>query len=690
MSSILRKWGLGVELVFEAGRAAVNMTRTTQAVVRMREGFSNLGSKVTSTIESLGKVGAVLAPLGAAFGVAIGKGSQLAADLEAQRLTMRVMLGDAAKAEVLIASIRKEASATPFAEGDLIEGSKRLLRLSGKNVDANMELLRLVETMTALNPTKSITDSVEAVLDATSGGGFERLKEYGLAFRAEDFAKMGRPGGKAWADAVVAAIDAEMKAKTNGENIVGALSETFSGRMSTLQDAVSNILRSMGEVVNREVGPMFSPLTTALTDLEARATGAMSRLIGQVRRLAAVLAPTGRALGRWWEALGASGQERLLGAVLALGALAAVLVPLGGAVGAVSLAVSGLWGAVAGLGGIVASVLAPEVLLPIVGALLAIGGAVAGLYAVFARQGEGPLAFFSRLARTVGGYLATAFHSARIAWAVFSVGFRETFHGFDAAIVSLSPKIQQLADRVLDLVDYLVGGTLDPTIWLSIGQAIGWVADHALYSLVKGQKLVIAGFDIMFSLVQPFQAVLVTILQGLVNLITGTGTAREAFATMFRGILGLISAFIAAIFTIILGATELLLRALVTALSAIPGMQSILDSTGNLGADKLAAARADLATGIANDIFGVNLAETRRDREAGKASSPTVNVAPEVKADVNVQTAVKIDGNEVARATGAESVRAGRRQGRELPASQRGKVLRGGGVVTPLQPAEVL
>ena len=438
---LLKKWGLGVELLFDAGRATVSMDKVSMRTAELKGKFNALGGALSGLGGNIASMGAALAPLGIGFGLLVGKGSQLAADLEAQKLTMRVLLGDAAKAEDLIAQIRANAAATPFEEGDLIEGSKRLLRLTGSNVGKNMELLKVMETMAALNPGKSVVDAVEGLLDATSGGGFERLKEFGLSFKAEDFAKLGRPGGTAWADGVGEAIKARMTELTHGEDIVAALSGTFSGRMSTLADGFKGLAREVGEVFNREIGPAIGPFTDRLMAMGPQVRAASEQVARGFRRMAGIMAPVFRQLLGWWDGLGTDGQAALMGLVLGLGALSAVLIPVGGALGGVIFGVTAFVGAIASawevivaFAGVVASALAPEVLIPVGLALAAIAGAAALVFAVVRKDGEGPLGVSVRMGKAIAGGLVQAFTDMQTRWAAFSQGFGSTFAGFSGQL----------------------------------------------------------------------------------------------------------------------------------------------------------------------------------------------------------------------------------------------------------------
>lgn len=694
---LLKKWGLGIELFFDAARATVSMDKVGLKVADVRSKFKSLGGALSSLGGNMASLGAALAPLGVGFGLMVGKGSQLAADLEAQKLTMRVMLGDAAKAEQLISMIRANAAATPFEEGDLIEGSKRLLRLTGSNVDKNMDLLKVMETMAALNPGKSVVDAVEGLLDATSGGGFERLKEFGLSFRAEDFAAAGRPGGEAWANAVSEAIKARMTELTHGEDIVGALSQTFTGRMSTLVDGFKSLAREIGEVFNAEIGPMIGPFTDRLMAMGPVVRQAATQVAGAVRGVVDRMRPMFLQLLGWWDDLGTGGQANLMAMVLGLGAFAAVLVPIGGALGAVVFgvasfvgAIASAWGVITSFAGAVAAVLSPSVLLPVGLALAAVAGAAALLFQTFKQEGEGPLAFVARLGRAILSGIVGAFESMQVRWAAFSRGFSSSFAGFQGLIDQVGPPLRELAAKFMELVGFASGGGVNTDAWALLGAIFGEIANVLVTGITYGLRLAISVVDVLVTAVRPFQVAIITVMSGLIGLVSGSMGVGEAFKTMGRGILGVIGALVVGIHSLILGVVEVMIRQVVSMVATLPGMGDFAAKTGTSWADSLATTRQELERSTSNAIAGVDLAASSRAKEQAAANSTTVNVAPAtVESTIKTETTVKVDSAEIARASGKAAVKSGQKQGTDLPAQVRGKVIRGGGTVGVLGAAEV-
>ena len=329
------------ELLVRLGvRADVGIVKQFDAAL---DGISTTARRVAG---ALTLVGAGVA------GLAV-KASGLAGNLEASRLTMRILVGDAAKAEELMGRLIDNAARTPFAQADVIEASKRLLRLTGENIDANIELLGVMETMAALNPSKNVVDAAEALLDATSGGGFERLKEFGITLRAEqfDFATT----DPRFAAAVQERVAAIVSERTRGEDLVGALSTTFTGRLSTFRDGVLNVLTQIGEAINEVFGPVLDRAASFVQRNEARIVGAFRRVLYGARALGRQVVPAFEAILDGISRVPQPLLDIAAAATLATAAIAPLIVAGGSLVYVLGPLVSGiasLLGAIGGLLGV--------------------------------------------------------------------------------------------------------------------------------------------------------------------------------------------------------------------------------------------------------------------------------------------------------------------------------------------------
>lgn len=693
MTGLLRKWGLGVELLFDAGRSMVQMTRATKAVAALKTGYEALGTSASRARDGLAKIGLGLAPLGIGFGVLATQASSLASDLEAQQLTMRVLLGSQEKAAALMGQIKDYAASTPFEQGDLIEGSKRLLKLTGSNVDANMDLLKLTSQMAALNPGRSMADAAEAVLDAAQGTGFERIKELGFftGMSQDDFKALGKPGGKAWADGIVASFRQQVTDKLQGGDLVAELGNTFTGRMSTLKDAFSNALIPIGEAINKELGPMLPELGAKIGNLTPVLVGAATDLIGIIKGLAAQAKPYLDKIAALWERMGPAGQKSVVLLVMGVGALVAALAPLAGAAAAVGLVVSGI----ASLASAIAPLLGPEalaVLGGIVAALAAVAAAAFLVFEVFKRDGEGPLDFLIRIGSAVQDFLIARFERAQVLARAAGAAFMESFGGVQGAIEQVKPPIMALWDRLAGLFGFMQGGAGEQVdTWRFIGTILGYVADVLVNQIAKGIEFVTAVVDVLTTTFGPLILAVWSFMDGLLGLVTGSMDAGDAIDKMLASVVSILLATVNAVFSALLGAIELVLRQVAMLIVSLPGGKALLDASGNLGADALAGARTSFSDMIMEAVGNVAQAGTQREGEKAAAASPTVNVAAgDTTVQANVTTEVKVNDRELARAVGGAQVKAGQRQGKHLPSQQRGRVLRGNGTVTPLQPFETI
>lgn len=221
---------------------------------KLERAWDGVGRSIRTTGSGLGGITRGLTSIqGIAMGIAGGMAGRTVfdlmigsnAELETAKITFNAMIGDAGKAQRLISDLREQARTTPFRQSDLIEGSRRLLRLTGTNIERNKELLNVALNMSSLNPTKSVTDAAEALLDAEMGE-FERLKEFGIKLKKESV-KKGKKAGEDFGEAAMRGVAEALNAQTGGADLVGGQSNSFTGRLSTLQDMIKNTFQETGK-----------------------------------------------------------------------------------------------------------------------------------------------------------------------------------------------------------------------------------------------------------------------------------------------------------------------------------------------------------------------------------------------------------------------------------------------------------
>lgn len=689
--SLLKKWGIGAELFFEAGTAVRNMTRASRAAQAVRGTFERLRSGVDRLQSGLTRLGAAATPIGLIFGAGAAQASHLAAELEQQQLVMEVLLGSFEKSEKLLGAINREARKTPFQEGDLIEGSKRLLRLTGDNVEANLELLKLTELIAALNPDRTVVDAAEAILDAAGGSGFERLTELGLRLSADQFKQHGAAGGQRYATAVIDAIEKEFNRRTGGVDLVERLSSTTGGRLSTLRDSVTNALKEIGQRINEVLSPAVVDVTKRIERLVPVFVTGFDRMATRLISWWDKVKPYLDQLLDWWDGLAETTQQRVAEIILLVGTVISGMLALGGTLAVVGLALTGLFAILGGVATILGGVFSSATLYA-AAAVALLSAELAFFFAMFRAEGEGPIQFAQRMGQAIYSWLKFGFEQASAAALAFGTGFLRTVAApARSALERLREPIQRVTGLLLDLISYVFGREVDLTSWTEIGRVVGVVVGHAIQFAADMLLYLVSGFEIALHMVSPLLLGLARIARGFFNLVTGSGSARDAITDIVAGAIGLIVGLFGFAGNAIFGFAELILRTLGTIVRAIPGARSLLGDDAFL-ADGLAAIRNSFTTTLNDAVAGVDISERRRQREQAAANSPTVIAqAGETTVEVLNETCVQVDGEDVGRALGQSAVRAGERgTGPRLPATQQGRVLRQGLQITSLRPAEAL
>lgn len=688
---LMQTWGLGAELTFGAGNANMELGRTRRAVMALKGSFTEIQGVAGNVAGELGKVALALTPITLGFGYLVDRASTLAQQLEGQKLTMEVLLGSATKAGALIAKLRQNAAVTPFGQADVIEGSKALLRITGQNVDRNLELVKTVETLAALNPGRSVQETAQALLMGTTGT-FDSLRTMGIVIDGQAMAKNGTAGGKAYTDAVLKAITEQLAQKTGGLDLVGRLGATFSGRMSTLKDTIDNVLESAGEKINAKIGPAIDFLTQKINDSTANVVTAIDMISDRFDDFRQKhLDPIVKTILGLWDGLGTGGQVAVFAALITFAAIATGATALGGVLGAVGLAISGIIGAITAL----APLLAPEVFGPIALAILAVAAAAVFLGGVFysavAQPGEGIVHLLERLGKSAvdfATYLSELLLPSVLALAGgFLTGLGSTpgqaFDEMGAAVRGAYLWVSQLFEYLLPALGNSSG------LFYDIGLVLGGLISGGLSVMADLVVFVVKGFEAMYAVFQPLIASVYQFVGGFLDLITGATTADAAINRMLNGVVGGFLAMILAVVSLFLTGLGQILRAVSILVSSIPGAAALVGWTGNLGADGILTVQRDLSDNLTNAILGSSVQKTNADREQKAADK--ANAVVDNTVHVNVDAPVSIDGNEIARANGDAAVGAGERGlGPKLPTEQRGRVLRRGLEVTPLSPTEVL
>lgn len=219
-------------------------------------------------------VGVGLASAGAAIGAFAAQGVRGAAELEAYRNTLDVVMKDSQKAGELMNWAVEFANKTPFETDSIIEAT---VRLQAYGISAQDTMSDIGDMASVMN--KDLMSAVEAVADAQTGE-LERLKEFGITKQmiidhADKIMK-----GKQVVNAKGQIIDQKnfnkvlfdlMRSRYKGGMEIQA--NSFNGLMSTLQGTFKSALSQMvgvsatGEIV---VGGLFDTLKEKMKLLIAK------------------------------------------------------------------------------------------------------------------------------------------------------------------------------------------------------------------------------------------------------------------------------------------------------------------------------------------------------------------------------------------------------------------------------------
>jgi hypothetical protein len=630
MSGLDQVWGLGANLVFNAGSAIANMSRAETGAEHLRGTMQRLRDGVSGIGFGLGQIGLALTPLAAGFGLAASRSSGLAAELEAQRVTFRTLIGNVEQADAMIERLRATAARTPFETSELLAGSKQLLSLTGSNIEANERLLGLAMQLTALNPDKTIVDTVRALNDAIGGSGFVRMEEYpGFKMYLEDFKSAGKAGGANFQAAVEAEIRGRLGKLTGGRDLVDALSQTFQGRLSTLRDSVDLMLTQVGERINERVGARFAPASEAVGRFAERVVGAVDSLVGRLDVLGGHLAPFADQVSGLWSGLGAEGQEALLQVAIAGGALVSVLLPIGAAVGALGL-----------LGG----------------GIVTVGSGIAAVAAAIPMTGT---AVWALAAAASAASVAFAYWEP-ISGAIWALG--------EGIMYSLGPTAQIVMTAAAVVVDDLsrafgsafgsMGGQAEDfaNVFRGVGVVVGEIAASIARVLAGTARVAGTMIEIVAGVVGPLLGSLFEIAFSIGDILSGAEGGWMRFGT---AIARTITALVVGVVNLLIGSVETLIRSAGVIADSIPGMRALTGNSIGGAADGLTRIRRDLDATVARTFGGLDRAKA--DGAAASRAAPQAVAAPAASVAVQVQTSVQVAGREVARANGAERVRAGER-----------------------------
>jgi hypothetical protein len=688
------------------GKAAAAMA--PMAMAAMAGGMGGGGGRAGSHYSLLGSVfgpkqfggmsftgvGGMFGGGGGILGTMVDAFVQAGAESEFMKNSFASILGNIGTSTELMEKLTKYSAETPFAKTDILQASRVLLNLTGKNVEKNEKLVKLSGNLAAFSPGTDVTQASMALADAAMGE-FGRLKEsFGLAFRADDFNKLGRPGGEAYIDGVMKAIEEGLSRKTGGRDLVKALSETFLGRMSTIKDNFGQISEMVGEelIGGLDLKGMAAGagdfMGALVKDVKAAFMGQTSflRTDNQTIRFisdwivylveAAKTAKTTlvsmftTAMG-WFERISPTMKATVMGvAGSLLGAFG-----VGGPIAAIAGTVGGIMGALGML-------LAPfsEIILPALGfAIVGIGfvllplvaafAAVIGTIAAMRRDGESLIDTTIRLALAVKDFALLWFNRL---WASAKGFITGVWPRLSKAWNELSGAFSKAMGPIREFLGTLFGGESIGSMerFAEIGELIGKVLGFVASVVLKGFTLALKAFGFVLNAFAPGIKHTVSDIKQLgkaiIDFISGADMSKTTMKTVFLGFVDIVTAPF---------------REILVQLSQIAGK-----ALGEL-AIKVAPFSTRLSEMLSDAAFMFLESESAlregflATKDVLSSEGPTLKVdwgdAPDVKVDVGVN----IDGEKLADSQAKTKLRA-RNSGRGGdPASpdELGFILEGGG-----------
>jgi tape measure domain-containing protein len=215
------------------------------------------------------------------------------AEIESQTRSLQVLTGSAQQAKQIIQELQQLGAVTPFTSSELIDAAKRLQAFG-------VETSKIVETTSRLGDAAGATGANLGELTTAYGQviskgrlqGEELLQfqERGIALQQELRKMYGMTGeefskalskGQISAKAVEVALQRLTSAGGKYANGAIAQSDTLNGRLSTLQDGIEGLARSVGSALSPAIKAVLNEAIFAVNAInQLIATGARAKGFG--------------------------------------------------------------------------------------------------------------------------------------------------------------------------------------------------------------------------------------------------------------------------------------------------------------------------------------------------------------------------------------------------------------------------
>ncbi len=238
-------------------------TRTAQASARsFRESWQG-------TFGAMQQGGMILGGVGAGILMAAKSGVQASIQMEQYAAKLTVALKSTAAAAKMLEWAKRTAAQTPFEMSSVVDATTRL-EMYGMSAT---QWFPLIGDMAGAMG-RDVTDAVEAIADAISGGGMERLKEF--AVTGPQLRKLGWSGDYSakGIETLKNALQDLLKDRFAGG--MEKLMNTAAGAMSNFMDAVFRLRTAIGDAlmpIIKDLTPKIGELIDKVKDFADTTTG---------------------------------------------------------------------------------------------------------------------------------------------------------------------------------------------------------------------------------------------------------------------------------------------------------------------------------------------------------------------------------------------------------------------------------
>lgn len=209
-------------------------------------------SKWSATMSAARGVGTAMTVAGAGAAALAKSGLEASMEMEGYGAKLEVAMKSTEKAAEMMDWAKKTAAQTPFEMPDVVDATAKL-EMYG--LSAKQWFPAIGDMAGAMG--KDVVQGVEAIADAVSGGGLERLKEFGVT--GEQLKKFGWSG-----DYSAKGIDSLKVA------LQGLLGERFEGGMEKLMNTSKGALSNFGDAVfqlRAAIGDALAPILKTVTPM---------------------------------------------------------------------------------------------------------------------------------------------------------------------------------------------------------------------------------------------------------------------------------------------------------------------------------------------------------------------------------------------------------------------------------------